>query len=408
MSEEAPQIKIESLKVKKIIAKDFLKKLKSFIFNESFCDFYNRRITENRYYKSFDGIWVDDEYIKDEDHKVICVIPFKFESFLNMYNSIGGCQKIIDLYLFHIKYVYKLLFESTLKNEFYNIKLNKKIIKTFWDNEILDNLYNSKIIDLSKYDFYKKTHFYMEKEFFINSDYFIKHFILKLFNYTLKYLLTLCENLNNDIENIISLYPLESAKNILIQYNMDNNLINYISNINKEIKKQRNARFEMQKGCKGKEIIANFFPDTDKKLEFEIKKIKKEYEYWKPYVKKYLKKIKNDALNSNKYINEFLSFAHSVEMDPDVIATYLNLIELNHEGEESTIKYVIIYTLLYKSGDLKIFENNSDNLGILERIRKYFSRKTGFLKPLDLKQPNKIFQDGKFEELLIKFFNEQN
>ncbi|MBR3605924.1 MAG: hypothetical protein IKL52_07840, partial [Candidatus Gastranaerophilales bacterium] len=127
MSEEAPQINIQELYVKDVFPEDFFIKLKSFIFDEPFLEFTKRRINQKRDYKSFDGIWIDDEYF-DKETELCCNYPITYDEFIDMYENIGVCQKLVDIWLFHIKLSCYVLFSKGVKSNCYEIKFDKKLV----------------------------------------------------------------------------------------------------------------------------------------------------------------------------------------------------------------------------------------------------------------------------------------
>lgn len=404
MSDKTPQIKIQELYVKDVFPEDFFINLKSFIFDEPFLEFVKRRINQKRDYRSFSGIWIDDEYF-DEDSSLDCEYPVTYEVFIDMYNNIGICQKTIDILLFHIKLCYHFLFIKGIKNEYCEIKFDKKIIDEFYDNDILNHLYNSKISELSKLDIYKQTHFHMDESSFINCNLFIKYFIYNLFCYINKYLVIIIENIRPDIYSTLKAYLFETSVNCIKKYNMSKEEVKYSADLITEAKRIKNERLSFKKGAKKKVITGSYFPDTKQRLEFEIKQIKKQFDAIYPRYKKVIDlAIKNpqESYRYHKLLNRILRYDG---IDYELTTTIYNYIKFKQQGETESIKYIIIYSLLKLSGDLEIFENSNEDGSILERIRKYFERIDDNIKPDYLSNNIKFYNNNQFRDIYKKFLN---
>ena len=404
MSDNTPQIKIQELYVKDVFPEDFFIKLKSFIFDEPFLEFFKRRINQKRDYRSFSGIWIDDEYF-DENSRLACEYPITYEVFIDMYNNIGVCQKTIDILLFHIKLCYHFLFIKGIKSKYCKIKFDKKIINEFYDNDILNNLCNSKISKLSKLYIYKQTHFYMDKSSYINCNLFIKYFICSLFCYINQYLITVIENICPDVYSTLKAYLLEASVNCIKKYNMSKEEVKYSADLITEAKRIKNERLSFKKGAKKKVITGSYFPNTKQELEFEIKKIKKQYELLYSEAKNIIDEMISNPSKTNKLKEELNEIVDFDEYDIETKMTLNNLIYFRQQGETESIKYIILYSLLELSGDLEIFENSNENGSILERIRKYFERIEDNIKPDYIRNNIEFYNNRQFKDLYKKFLN---
>ena len=404
MSEEAPQINIQELYVKDLLPKDFFVNLKSFIFDEPFYEFIKRRTNEKRDYTSFSGIWIDDEYFEDNS-ELICKFPISFEIFMDMYKNIGVCQKLVDIWLFHIKLSCYILFSKGIKSNCYEIKFDKKLVDIFYDNSILNKLYNSKIVDLAKLNIYKETHFYIKNSNLLNPNLFVKYFIINLFEYIHGYLLSIVENIRPDICALLKSYLFENSVNCIKEDNMSKEKIEYLTNLTLEAKRTKNERLLYRKGAKKKIIIGQYFPATKNELELKIKKIKRQYELIYSEAKDIIDEIIAKPSKAFKLKNELYKRIDLDDYDPETNITLHNVIDFRQQGETASIKYIILYSLLQFSGDIKIFENTNDDGNILERIRKYFERIGNEIKPSGLISNILLYDNIQIKEIYNNFLN---
>lgn len=188
-----------------IFSKDLFNNLKHFIFDENFDSFFQRRMSQQRNYSSYDTtLWkYPTEEISNSN-----IYPITYDDFYTMYNEVGVCAYFVDKHLFAIKYLMKQLFENEqseyLQNEDITIKLSKNFIFTMYKNVFEEGLYNSTIISHSKFNpKYNKFLLFDKQE---SIDLYAKSIICSIFEYIQEYLENLARNLIQDNESIIDSY----------------------------------------------------------------------------------------------------------------------------------------------------------------------------------------------------------
>ena len=106
-----------------------------------------------------------------------------------------------------------------------------------------------------------------------------------------------------------------------------------------------------------------------------------------------------------KLKNELYKRIDLDDYDPETNITLHNVIDFRQQGETASIKYIILYSLLQFSGDIKIFENTNDDGNILERIRKYFERTGNEIKPSGLISNILLYDNIQIKEIYNNFLN---
>lgn len=408
--------------INELFSHDFFEKLKYFIFDEDFDNFYTRRISEYRDYVGYDEqIWHPIE----DDMKTSDIYPLSFDDFLYMYENIGCCTYYIDESLFCIKFFIKELFSGTeselLNNENFSIKINNNIVINQYEK-----VFNSKFLEIKLSKLPSQLGIIIKNK--KSLDLYARELICYPFEFIKSYIQMIADKLLIDNELLINSYSNEVKYKFLSDTKNKTKDENYWAHNLKELcKNERNLRFSGKSGIPEIEIVGSF-PRNPEMLKKEIKRIKDEYDSY-PEIKKELRKIKKgvdvETVRDNIYscltikdqnttyitldgeiktVNEYGRIDCSIEL----LATIENYIKLasqyryqNPSGYICSISDVIRYTLLEESGDLKNFKSNND---ILKVIRNYFDRKKeekNFYIPLE---QSKIYSLKKFREKYYQFF----
>ena len=265
-------------KVGDLFTEDFFVKLKHFIFDESFEDFFSRRSTEPRSYAGYDDkIW----YPIDEDMKSSDIYPISFEDFLSMYKNVGCCTCFVDKSLFCIKFILEELFDNSnsifLNNDSFSIKMNKNIVLNQYDK-----VFDTKFLDIKLSYITRDLGVIVDNK---NSvDLLAQRLICYPFEFIQLYLENIADKLLIDSNILLNSYSAEVKYNFLSNSKNKTKDENYWTNDLKEkCKNDRNSRFTGKSG-KPKTEIVGYFPHNTKALNKEIERIKKEYDSH-PYIK---------------------------------------------------------------------------------------------------------------------------
>lgn len=388
-----------------IFSKDLFNNLKHFIFDENFDSFFQRRMSQQRNYSSYDTtLW---KY-PTEEMSNSNIYPITYDDFYTMYNEVGVCAYFVDKHLFAIKYLMKQLFENEqseyLQNEDITIKLSKNFIFKMYKNVFEEGLYNSTIISHSKFNpKYNKFLLFDNQE---SIDLYARNIICSIFEYIQEYLENLARNLIQDNESIIDSYIYETRHSYLsYEKNKSQKTNDYLKEILTECKNTRNKRLTKSKG-RPKREITGYFPIDSQRLNIEIQRIKDEYSKH-TFIRNELRKImkgedkENVRKNVYKYLTENKNTETYITLDDcftvntngyiddisiDLLATINNYIDLKalpiykDASSRFGISDVILYTLLEKSGDLKLYEKQNKNskkydFDILKEIHHDFKKR---------------------------------
>lgn len=423
-------MKIKS--VDELFDNKFFEKLKDFILKESFDEFYNRKLEENRNYsQGYTKFWLNTEYLGDLDIDII--YPLTYDWFIDSYIKDGSCAYIIDKYLFHIKYLIKEVFENKnskyLNNKFCSIQFNKNIIEKVYDAEIYKKLYNSKLKNLVIINLYENTtDFNAHKNLTVI---YARNLLLYVFEYLKSYLENLLKKVAFDTLSNIDSYRYETSMNILNNIPNQSKEMRKLTNKLKTLAKQhKTARFNEDSGTKPKEITGDFPQTKDglqnciKKYENmlneypeivsvlrdlkrymrnpEDKKIKHKINIFK--IKKEIYEILNTKENETLYITSKDTFIETfVNDDISILYPILsNYIDLIIENYVVTFSQAVMFTMLEQSGNIKLFTECELKP---EAIKKFFARKTNNEKFITEEKIFKIYTEKEFTEKYNKLFN---
>ena len=410
------------IKVGDLFLEDFFIGLKDIIFEESFDDFFYRRVKEIKTYAGYDeSLW----YPIEEDMRTSDIYPISYEKFLDMYNKIGCCTLFVDTKLFCIKFLIKELFENPksefLNNENFFIKIKKNIIINQYENTFNSEFFETKLSYISK-----KLGLVISNTKSI--DLYAQNIICYCFDFIQLYLEILAENLLIDNALLLNSYIPEVKSKFLLKKKNRTKSENYIiKGFIDSIKEKRNLRFKLSSGKPKIEIIG-YFPQDYKSLNKEIKRIREEYNNHK-YIKEQLRKIKKgvniEEIQQNIYNymrnksseqtyitldGEFITKDNDLiieDFSPELIQTINNYIKLASQdrykeyGYIISISDVIRYTLLEISGELKYFENSTD---ILKVINTFFERRKTQNRFYVSNEISPVYNLSSFKEKYIQFF----
>lgn len=428
------------MKVKDLFDEQFFPQLESFIFEESFENFYNRKLEEkpNRS-KNITRFWLPTEYL--EDLEIDTNFPLTYNWFIDSYTQDENCASFFDEYLFHIKYLMNEIFNSSktqsIKTKYFSLTLNKAIVIDFYKNEICKKIYNQSILSNS------------DLNNGLNSKCIIAR---KILQETLKlikeYLETILNNISPDLNTILTTYTIEAKLHLLEKIQnptKEENAKN--KDIREKIKKIRNQRFYNTSGAPAKQLIG-YFPKTKRGLQNYTKKLKKAIFENYPEIKQiftHLKQVMNMPVeptsdgfvnfllnnSATKYQKDIKKRLYNILAASEKEVTYLSLEEdgsikqfigepLNEDLSElypfvetyldlllnnkaATFSDAVVYTLLKENGDLSLFDNAKYKD---EAIRKFINRKNLDEEFYTKSEPNEIFKREDFIEKYKKLFKE--